>query len=324
MTRFYFFHRFILLPSFVGLVCCGCQPISTITKTVFSEESREADIEAAPGSTKSSAENPTDSATSPDNLEPSVSADAKAPEPVGAATSNANADSIELSLRAYQTALELASGAHTLSQSAISPDDWSLVASRWVRAADQLELVTAQSEHYQQAQRKITDYAQNAAQAQTKIQQMQSEVYVPLPPSPAVSTEKSAAENDPPTEKGRVRVPIVRRLHGTPVVQVTFNGTKQYEMILDTGASRTLITRQMANDLAVVVTEQMIAATASAAEVAFDIGRVQSMAIGPLTLSNAPVSIGDAVSIGLLGNDFFLGYDIIIRSREGVVELVKS
>ena len=93
-------------------------------------------------------------------------------------------------------------------------------------------------------------------------------------------------------------------------------------MILDTGASRTLITRQMADELGVVVTEKMVAATASENEVTFDIGQVRSMSIKDITLRDARVSIGDAVSIGLLGNDFLHGYDVTIRAD--VVELTAA
>ncbi len=322
MTRFYFLHRFILLPSFVGLVCCACQPISTIEDAAFrdsirpdaKEESRKIDRQP--------------SQISPINQAGLNQSGSSAEADPASTTSDIEreTDSDQSSLAAYQTASELASSARTLGQSAISPDDWSLVISRWNRAANQLKLVAPGSEHYQIAQQKIAEYTQNAAQTQAKIESLQTEVYVPLPTtsavSPTVSTDQSTAQNS--QTKGRVRVPIERRLHGTPVVKVSFNGNKQYEMILDTGASRTLITRQMANDLEVEITSQMVAATASAAEVTFDIGEVRTIAMGSLTLENASVSIGDAVSIGLLGNDFFSGYDVIIRSREGVVELVES
>ncbi len=245
------------------------------------------------------------------------------------ASAGRTATSTQLSLEAYQTGLELASSAHTLSQSALSPDDWGLVVSRWNRAADQLKQVSADSEHYQLAQQKVADYQQNAAQTQVKIKRLQSEVYVPLAPSAALEesiprSDRTSDRTDNMAAKRRVRVPIVRRLHGTPVVRVTFNGTQTYEMILDTGASRTLVTRQMASNLKIVATERMIAATASAAEVIFDIGQVRTMTVGSITLNNAQVSIGDAVGIGLLGNDFLAGYDVIIRSREGIVELVES
>ena len=107
-------------------------------------------------------------------------------------------------------------------------------------------------------------------------------------------------------------------------MQVTFNGTKTYDMILDTGASRTLITRDMASELEVVSTERMVAATASESEVVFELGRVKSISMGGISVSNAHVTIGDSVSVGLLGNDFLNGYDITIRGRENVIELVRS
>ncbi len=323
MTRFYFLHRFILLPSFVGLFCCACQPVSTIEEAAFRGSSRP---DAQEESKKIDYQPSQNGQTSQAALDP-LSSISTAAESV-ATTSNrpTEADSDQSSSVAYQAASELATSAHTLSQSAISPDDWSLVISRWNQAANQLRLVASDNEHYQPAQQKIAEYTQNAAQTQAKIESLQAEVYIPLPSAlavpPTVSVEQSTAPSN--QTKGRVRVPIERRLHGTPVVKVSFNGTKQYEMILDTGASRTLITRQMANELEVEVTSQMVAATASAAEVTFDIGEVSTIAMGSLTLENASVSIGDAVSIGLLGNDFFSGYDVIIRSREGVVELVKS
>ena len=52
-----------------------------------------------------------------------------------------------------------------------------------------------------------------------------------------------ATQND-----GVFRVPIKRRSGKTPVIDVTFNGNQVFEMILDTGASGTLITQQMAYD----------------------------------------------------------------------------
>ncbi|MEL6902932.1 MAG: hypothetical protein AAFP07_18495, partial [Cyanobacteria bacterium J06606_4] len=63
---------------------------------------------------------------------------------------------------------------------------------------------------------------------------------------------------------------------------------------------------------------------ASQAEVSFDVGQVGSIAVGEVTLTNARVSIGEAVEVGLLGNDFLRGYDVIIRAREGVVELIDA
>lgn len=301
MARLQFFRRFILLPSLVGFAYCACQPISTNTDITLENKTAAKRASSAAENTAQLAE-----------AAPEVSIEA---------------DPIQASSDAYQVGLELATSANTLSQTAISPDDWSLVLSRWSRAVDQLEQVTSDSEQYPSAQQKIAEYTDNATQIQTKIEQLQTEVYVPLDSIPRASLER-AVSSDRPTDraagKQRVRVPIVRRLHGTPVVQVTFNGSRTYDMILDTGASRTLITQKMASELEIETTEKMVAATASAAEVTFDIGQARTITMDSLTLNDVRVSIGGAIGIGLLGNDFFAGYDVIIRSRENVVELVKS
>jgi predicted aspartyl protease len=229
---------------------------------------------------------------------------------------------------AYREGINLASSAYRLSQSAVSPDDWELIASRWQQAAEQLKKLKVGDQHYAIAQQKIADYTRSASQANAQIQALQQPVNLPplarsatsAIPSAASSAASPAVQDSPAqdsrAQNGRVIVPVVRRLHGTPVVAVTFNRVKTYEMILDTGASRTLITRQMADDLGISATERMVAATASEAAVTFDIGQVPSIAIGNISLANARVSIGDSVSIGLLGNDFLRGYDVTIRDRE--------
>ncbi len=224
----------------------------------------------------------------------------------------------------YGQGINLASSAYLLSQSAISPDDWGLVASRWQQAADQLKQVTAADEQYEAAQQKIAEYARNAQYAADQIAALRQAVSVTQRPAAQPVRTTASANVSVETSPRQVSVPIIRRLHGTPIVQVTFSGAKSYEMILDTGASRTLITRQMANELGVVTTERIVAATASEAEVVFEIGQVRSISIGEVAIQDVKVGIGDSVSIGLLGNDFLHGYDIAIRSSENVVELTAA
>ena len=210
----------------------------------------------------------------------------------------------------------------------MSPDDWTLIAGRWQQAASQMKQVAAGDDNYDVAQQKMAEYIRNAAQANAVVANLQTPVYVPLAPLPpeaiALRSKVTIAANSAPASAQRVRVPIVRRLYGTPVVRVTFNGEKTYEMILDTGASRTLITRQMADELGIVATESMIAATASESAVTFELGQMRSISLGNIALTDARVSIGDSVSIGLLGNDFLSGYDVTIRDRENTVELVAA
>ena len=287
--------RFILLPSFVGLVCYSCgTPVVRVPEEVSSVSSSRASIDQAIDTV-----------------------------PAAEPAAELGLESAKPDIAAYDQGINLASSAYQLSRSALSPDDWSLVASRWQQAADQLKRVTAADEHHKIAQQKIAEYTRSADYAAERIVALQQSVPIarpsaaqPVPVSSNVST--GVATNVSPR---RVSVPIVRRLHGTPVVKVTFDGVRSYEMILDTGASRTLITRQMANDLGIAPTDRMVAATASQAEVVFDIGQVRSISMGAVIIQNVSVGIGDSVEIGLLGNDFLRGHDITIRTRDNVVEL---
>ena len=56
---------------------------------------------------------------------------------------------------------------------------------------------------------------------------------------------------------------IKRRESGVPVIDVTFNSKQKFEMLLDTGASQTMITKEMANALGVVQESTQKAAVAS-------------------------------------------------------------
>ena len=296
-------YRFILLPSLVGLICYACsQPAKTIENNGTLTSSRSATTHL------------------PTKVEASSTFEEQ-PHQKSAADSDL----------AYREGINLASGAYQLSQAAISPDDWGLVASRWERAIEQLQQVQSSSSHYATAKTKIEDYTRNAKYAAAQITTLQDSAKIAIANSGTIAPSKKAVSSPAisPTpslsltsSKKKV-VPVVRRLHGTPVVRVTFNGVKTYDMILDTGASRTLITRAMADELGIVATEKMVAATASESEVVFDLGRVDAISMGEITLKGAQVSIGNSVGIGLLGNDFLNGYDITIRGRENVVELVR-
>lgn len=111
------------------------------------------------------------------------------------------------------------------------------------------------------------------------------------------------------------RAPIKRRVGGTPIIYVTFNGKQRFEMIVDTGASGTVITQQMARLLGVTAVGKAKANTASAVGVEFPIGYVDSMEAGGVKIKKVPVAIaGSGLQNGLLGHDFFGNYDITIKS----------
>ncbi|MEA5620648.1 retropepsin-like aspartic protease [Cronbergia sp. UHCC 0137] len=117
--------------------------------------------------------------------------------------------------------------------------------------------------------------------------------------------------------EGKVgRIPIKRRIGKTPVIEVTFNNNQTFDMILDTGANGTLITRGMANQLKVKTTGTMRAQIADGSQIKFSTGQVKSMAAGGVVANNIEVAIAPKGGIGLLGHDFFGNYDIKLSATD--------
>jgi len=115
------------------------------------------------------------------------------------------------------------------------------------------------------------------------------------------------------TSTNRVfRVPIKRHFGRTPVIDVTFNNQKTFEMVVDTGANGTLITQAMANALQIKPTGTLQAQTADGNQVQFPTAKIQSIAAGGIVANNVEVVIASKAGIGLLGHDFFGNYDIKI------------
>ena len=106
---------------------------------------------------------------------------------------------------------------------------------------------------------------------------------------------------------------IKRRAGGAPVIDVVFNGNKTFEMILDTGASGTLISQRMATALGVRPVRTVRAGIADGSVVEFPIGLVRSIRVGGAVIQNVEVAIAKQMPIGLLGHDFFGNYDVKIK-----------
>lgn len=119
-----------------------------------------------------------------------------------------------------------------------------------------------------------------------------------------------------PAQNTRVfRIPIKRRIHRTPVVEVTFNGNQVFEMIVDTGASATLINQRMANALSLKPTSTIQARIADGSQIELKTGIVRSVAVGGAVARNIEVAIAPQAEIGLLGHDFFGDYDVKILEK---------
>ena len=238
-------------------------------------------------------------------------------------------------LSPLEMALNKAAGAKSISQSAVSVDDWNLVVSQLQDAIVLMKQIRRDSGNFSFAQRQIVEYRRQIANARRKAQprNLASSVTQPQPvvinvPKPQntvivppVKGSKLSLSKPTPSPlamlSGNKEVfiaPIKRRIGGTPIIEVTFNGTQRFEMIVDTGASGTVITKKIAAALGVVPVGKAKANTASAKAVEFPIGYLDSMEVGGMTVSKVPVAIaGTELETGLLGHDFFGNYDVTIK-----------
>jgi predicted aspartyl protease len=269
--------------------------------------------------------------------------DQTASGPQTGSLSKAEASQTKFSVDPFQQALERAASASTMGQAAQSRDDWRLVANRWQQAIQLMQTVPSSSPHQSQASQKLAEYKRNLAYAQRQAnrstapanpdgvivlspglpQKSFQPVPAPVPVAAAPQTQSAARPAPSPNPKASDKpvqrtfsVPIIRRAGNTPVVRVTFNASQSFDMIVDTGASGTLITRQMANALNVVPVAKASVDTASQKDVTFPLGYVQSVEAGGVVANNLLVAVAEnQLDIGLLGHDFFGNYDVTIRQN---------
>ncbi|MDX2099865.1 MAG: retropepsin-like aspartic protease [Leptolyngbyaceae cyanobacterium bins.59] len=112
---------------------------------------------------------------------------------------------------------------------------------------------------------------------------------------------------------GMYVVPIKKRAGRTPIIEVRVNGHR-FEMIVDTGANDTVITHQMAKQLAIPVVAKRRFDTASAQGIELPIGLLRSLAVSGAEVRNLQVAIaGPELPTGLLGQDFLGEYDLTLK-----------
>ncbi|MBW4626590.1 MAG: retroviral-like aspartic protease family protein [Brasilonema octagenarum HA4186-MV1] len=111
-----------------------------------------------------------------------------------------------------------------------------------------------------------------------------------------------------PRKSGPARVQRGNSL--TPRIEVTFNDEHKEEMILDTGASVTTITQNMAKTLKVKPVGEAVFTLADNKQVKMPIGKVESIEVGGAKVENVVVAIGN---VPLLGQSFFGNHEVIIK-----------
>jgi predicted aspartyl protease len=197
--------------------------------------------------------------------------------------------------------MDIATGAYTISKSAVSRDDWKLVANYWQQAINLLKQVPASSSQHAIAEKKLPQYQRFLAEAQEKA----------APPL------KKNTQGD--INPQFFSIPIKGRRNGTPLVDISFNGERKFEMLFDTGANVTLITREIAYSLRLKPQGLTKVTVADGADVVVYKATLKTLeADGRIKRNMSVVVAPPAMEEGLLGQDFYEGYDISIK--EDVIE----
>ena len=136
-------------------------------------------------------------------------------------------------------------------------------------------------------------------------------------PSQTITTPREVAPNN--SESEVFVVPIKRRVGGTPVIEVRFNDKYVFEMLVDTGASITLITNTMAKTLRIKPEAKGIFKTVGG-DVELDLAQVSSIETGGVIKENLYIAIAPTMEIGLLGQNFSDQYNMLINSADNVIE----
>jgi aspartyl protease family protein len=102
------------------------------------------------------------------------------------------------------------------------------------------------------------------------------------------------------------------------VIDVKFNQRLPFEMMVDSGASLTVITRPMAKALGVTtaqIVDEAIFETANG-KTKMPIVYIGAIEVGGLSRTQVPVAVaGPEMDLGLLGQDFLQQYDVSFRGR---------
>lgn len=222
----------------------------------------------------------------------------------------------------YKMGVSTGTSALSIGKTAGSPDDWELVRTQWRRAISQLRSVPKSHPEYASAQAKIAEYQTNLANVRQQADRPATEAptaadssVIVLPGAKGRSSLQFPDATDAESIKRRVfQAAIKRREAGTPVIDVMFNQNYQFEMIVDTGASGTLITQGMANTLGVEAVKRAKVDTINERGIILPQGYVTSIEVDGAVLNNVLVAIANPpLNVGLLGHDFLSNFDVTVK-----------
>ncbi|HBE58745.1 MAG TPA: aspartyl protease [Cyanobacteria bacterium UBA11149] len=196
----------------------------------------------------------------------------------------------------FEEATDTAISAVTISQSTVSREDWKLVANRWQEAINLMKKVPGSSKNYKTAQAKIPEYQNKWEDAKKKAE-------------PVVKIDPEQLETNP----SFFSMPIKGKYGGIPIVEIAFNG-RIFDMLFDTGATNTLIPLSAAASLDLKPVGATMVTVADGSRVLLPIAELKSIEADGRIKKKFKVSVAPpSMPFGLLGHDFFEGYDIFIK-----------
>lgn len=148
--------------------------------------------------------------------------------------------------------------------------------------------------------------------------------------SPGQDAEVSVSTTPAPGDPQATAVPI-ERLGSVLVVSATLNGSKQARLIVDTGASQTIISQRFAMDLGLYSTAHMthVLLHTASGSVQADAVTMESIRIGGAEVRNSHVLIHDLPELpfavdGLLGLSYLGAYQVTLDTSRGELHLKSS
>jgi predicted aspartyl protease len=217
----------------------------------------------------------------------------------------------------YQTAIATAQTATQLGQQAKSVEDWQAVVIQWQTAVNLMQKIPEHDVNRTAALKDLVLLEEGVARSKAKLKefQVQSSDQENLTPTQRIVPAQPSSK---PIEMVGVnyQATIKSYRNNIPIIDVMFNGSVSFEMMVDTGASNTMITESMSKILQVKAVRSVPAQTPGG-EVEFQVGYVDSIGIGDNSVEGLPVAIGTEA---LLGHDFFGDCNINIKRDQNIVE----
>jgi tetratricopeptide (TPR) repeat protein len=130
------------------------------------------------------------------------------------------------------------------------------------------------------------------------------------------SLRKSRSADKVKSATGSATVPIKAYNNHMPVVEVLFDGIATFDLVIDRNATHSIVTRQMANRLNLETVSYRYVYLADGTPMELSIGRLRSVGIGPVIITDVFVAIAPDNATAVLGKDCFSAYSVRISGNE--------